>query len=154
MTARRCSSSASKTEMRRWALQMRHHAFSKRLVAPHRYASVGVGLRQQQSAVPLAAQTLSFWVAMTARSCSSSASRGGMRRLRLQTQRQQERNKAIATPDAAPRFQQAPGGDATISLADKPVQGAPSSQTTSTRGPVGGAATIVLGIDDPAEMFG
>jgi len=79
ITARKCSSSASKTEMRRWTLQMRHHAFSKRLVAPHRYASVGVGLRQQQSAVLSVAQTLSFWVVMTAGKCSSSASKTVMR---------------------------------------------------------------------------
>jgi len=69
-------------------------------------------------------------------------------------QRQQERDKAIATPDAAPRFQQAPGGDATISLADTGAQQAQDSEAVSARGPVGGAATIVLGIDDPAEMFG
>jgi hypothetical protein len=53
----------------------------------------------------------------------------------------------IETPNAAPRFQQAPGGNATVQLGnEKGCSGTVSA--TPTKGPVGGATTIVLGVDD------
>jgi hypothetical protein len=57
--------------------------------------------------------------------------------------RQAERQTVFDTPDAAPRFQQAPGG----------AESQPTDTSVTMRGAVGGTATIVLGGDDSKEMF-
>lgn len=90
---------------------------------------------------------------------------------------QEQRDAGVPTPDAAPRFSQAPGGSSTVCLGPSaeaapeavtvrgPVGGATSiclsgdgasplaSEVVATRGPVGGAASILLGTDDAKEVF-
>jgi len=58
---------------------------------------------------------------------------------------------SIVTPNAAPRYQQAPGGTATLQLGNENDRD--TMAATPVRGPVGGSATIVLGGDDPSEAF-
>jgi len=64
-------------------------------------------------------------------------------------QRQAERQSAVETPDAAPRFQQAPGGAATLSLGSNDCV----VEVVTTRGPIGGKSTVMLGCDDSKEIF-
>jgi len=64
-------------------------------------------------------------------------------------QRHEERNAAIETPDAAPRFQQPPGGTASFVLGNDGSR----AQCGPARGPVGGEATVVLGCDNSKEIF-
>jgi len=63
------------------------------------------------------------------------------------SQREEERMACVDTPDAAPRFTQAPGGDTSICL------GGAEAVVTGTRGPVGGADGVVLGEDSARSMF-
>jgi len=63
-------------------------------------------------------------------------------------ERQTEREAPVSTPDATVRFPQAPGGNASVCLGGGEVPVAPAS-----RGPVGGAATVVLGAGDAREVF-
>mmetsp|Transcript_137353 Transcript_137353/g.342535 ORF Transcript_137353/g.342535 Transcript_137353/m.342535 type:complete len:910 (+) Transcript_137353:61-2790(+) len=65
-------------------------------------------------------------------------------------QYQDQHTRAIETPDAAPRFQQAPGGTASIDFSPGAAAGA---QASPVRGPVGGADGVVLGADSAAEDF-
>jgi len=65
--------------------------------------------------------------------------------------RERHHTAVVATPNAAPRFQQAPGGTATVQLGNASSDTAMAA--TPVRGPVGGSSTIVLGSDDPSEAF-
>eukprot|EP00928_Gymnodinium_smaydae_P062591 TRINITY_DN46417_c0_g1_i1.p1 TRINITY_DN46417_c0_g1~~TRINITY_DN46417_c0_g1_i1.p1 ORF type:complete len:952 (-),score=194.60 TRINITY_DN46417_c0_g1_i1:70-2925(-) len=64
-------------------------------------------------------------------------------------ERQAAREAVLETPDAQPRFQQAPGGTASISLGGDGVAAVPAP-----RGAVGGATTVFLGASGVQEMFG
>jgi len=66
--------------------------------------------------------------------------------------RQTQQEQVVETPEAALRFQQAPGGNTTIHISDEPVHSDEAAQVVA-RGPVGGEATVVLGIDDSKEIF-
>jgi len=59
----------------------------------------------------------------------------------------QQRSADAEAPSALPRFPQAPGGDASVCLGGAPPE------SVGARGPMGGAATIVLGADDPKAAF-
>jgi len=65
---------------------------------------------------------------------------------------EKQRALSIATPNAAPRFPQAPGGHATLQLGSK-NNSSDAIAVTPVRGPVGGSSTIILGGDDPSEAF-
>merc|ERR1712048_370379 len=58
-------------------------------------------------------------------------------------QRAANRMAEIDTPLPAPRFTQAPGGTESEGMVDSVVE----------RGPVGGACTVILGIDDTRDLF-
>jgi len=66
-------------------------------------------------------------------------------------ERQAERAAAIETPAAAPRHQQAPGGNSTVCLdtSAKPGDIVP----VATRGVGGGVATVILGVDNFEEIL-
>jgi len=75
---------------------------------------------------------------------------GGSEALRS---REAEWAVSVETPGPAPRFQQAPGGDTSICLTSKDAGDVPADQHIAVRGEVGGADTIVLGIDDSKAML-
>lgn len=60
---------------------------------------------------------------------------------------QREGHGVMATPDAALRFQQAPGGTASIILGGD----GPMANVAAPRGPLGGVASVVLGSDNSWE---
>jgi len=66
--------------------------------------------------------------------------------------RQTQQEQVVKTPEAALRFQQAPGGNTTIHINDEPTHGDEAAQVVAG-GPVGGEASVVLGIDDSKEIF-
>lgn len=67
-------------------------------------------------------------------------------------QHKEQRDHVLATPDAAMRFQQAPGGTATIVLGSGDLAtGGEEKVAMAVRGPVGGAASVILGSDDIRE---
>jgi len=66
---------------------------------------------------------------------------------------QQERSAQVCTSEAAPRFQQEPGGKTSICLGTYGLPGDGSVVEDATRGPVGGPGHIVLGSDDNKAMF-
>lgn len=59
------------------------------------------------------------------------------------------RNAAMATPAAAPRFQQAPGGSTSIHIGSE----VSPDVVPASRGPVGGADLVVLGTESAQEIF-
>jgi len=61
---------------------------------------------------------------------------------------QQCKDAVFETPDAAPRFPQAPGGNASISM-----RGDCCTDAMEIRGPVGGVASVVLGTDSSKQAF-
>lgn len=63
---------------------------------------------------------------------------------------QEQRYAAVDTPDALPRFPQAPGGSSSFQFGGEGV----ATEFQAMSGPVGGATTIVLGGDDPKEACG
>jgi len=64
-----------------------------------------------------------------------------------------DREADIATPAAAPRFSQAPGGTASIPLGNVGGPAGLIADTPAITRPVGGGATIIIGSDSPAEAF-
>lgn len=64
-----------------------------------------------------------------------------------------QQEASVDTPHAPPRFQQAPGGNASITLCDDPSPDVSVVQPPAARGPVGGTATIILGVDDSQMIF-
>lgn len=65
-------------------------------------------------------------------------------------QYQEEHVHVVATPDAAPRFPQVPGGTSTLDLSSS----SPLNESkASVRGPVGGADDVVLGADNSKQDF-
>jgi len=69
-------------------------------------------------------------------------------------QRREDRAASLETPEPAPRFPQAPGGNASICLGGSGAAGASADPAADFRGPVGGAASISLGSEDAETMFG
>jgi len=64
-----------------------------------------------------------------------------------------DREADIATPAAAPRFSQAPGGTASIPLGNVGGPAGLVADTPALTRPVGGEDTIILGGEYPAEAF-
>jgi len=73
---------------------------------------------------------------------------GGDDSAEMWAQQNAQRSTVVETPDALPRFPQAPGGTSSIELGGSgPVNAVP------TRGPVGGQSTFELGAESSAEVF-
>jgi len=70
-------------------------------------------------------------------------------------QHQQRRSAVVETPDAAPRFSQAPGGTSSIAAGSQGLLDTKQTAVSAepARGPVGGQTTITLGCDDSAAIF-